>query len=206
MKINKYSLGQLQANCYIVENENNCLIFDPGDSADFILNEINLKKLEPLALFITHGHFDHILAVGEIQLSFDIPLYVSKKDMFLLDRAKETADYYLGFKNEVIKPTEIKYFVSKRIKISTFIINVIETPGHTPGSVCFYFEKEKWLLTGDTLFKDGIGRYDFSYSSKKDIAQSINQLYMLPDDVIVYPGHGETTTIKNEKEELQIDN
>ena len=78
-------------------------------------------------------------------------------------------------------------------------IKVIKTPGHTPGSVCFYIEKEKLLFTGDTLFKSGIGRYDFSYSSKKNIVQSIIRLYSLPDDVIVFPGHGDKTTIWEEK-------
>jgi len=199
MNIYKYSLGQMQSNCYIVSFDDKCVIIDAGDSADFILNEIISKKLKPNAILATHGHFDHLLAAGEMQLSYNIPFYISKKDSFLLKRAKETADYYLGFKNDVIKIKNIKDINSKEIKIKNLTIKVIKTPGHTPGSVCFYIEKEKLLFTGDTLFKAGIGRYDFSYSSKKNIVQSIIRLYSLPDDVIVFPGHGDKTTIGDEK-------
>src|SRR4030066_1402099 len=150
MNIYKYSLGQMQSNCYIVSFDDKCVIIDAGDSADFILNEIISKKLKPYAMLATHGHFDHLLAAGEIQLSYDIPFYISKKDSFLLKGAKETADYYLGFKNDVIQIKNIRDINSKEIKIKNLTIKVIKTPGHTPGSVCFYIEKEKLLFTGDT--------------------------------------------------------
>ncbi|MEX1052336.1 MAG: MBL fold metallo-hydrolase, partial [Patescibacteria group bacterium] len=89
-KLQVFKVGALQTNCYFVIKEDKCLIFDAGDSADFILDKILELKLDPLAIFTSHGHFDHVMAVGEIQLSYDIPFYISKKDLFLLDRAKET--------------------------------------------------------------------------------------------------------------------
>ena len=89
-------------------------------------------------------------------------------------------------------------------KIRAFKFNIIHTPGHTPSSICFYFKQEKIIFTGDTLFKRGIGRYDFSYSSKKDLKKSLKKLLKLPEDTVVYPGHGENTTIKDEKDILKL--
>src|SRR3990167_3226287 len=99
MKIFTFPVGEMQANCYFIVNDDNCLIFDAGDSADFLLEEILRLKLKPLAIFATHVHFDHLMAVGEIQLSFDIPFYIAKDDLFLVKRVKETADHFLQQKN-----------------------------------------------------------------------------------------------------------
>lgn len=199
MKILKYSLGQLQANCYFLIEDNNCLIIDPGDEANFILEEFQRRKLKLVGILATHGHFDHIMAVGEIQKSFNTPLYISKKDLFLINRVKKTAEYFLGYKPVVFKPKNIKFFNKKTFHISSFMFQVIQTPGHTPGSCCFYFANENIVFTGDTLFKDGIGRYDFSYSNEEDLKNSLKKIFLLPEEVIVYPGHGEETTIEKEK-------
>lgn len=195
MKILKFSLGELQANCYFVIDGGDCLIIDPADEASFILEELIRRKLELVGLLATHGHFDHIMAAGEIQLSFDSPFFIDKKDQFLIDRIGETAEYFLGYKPAIIKPKKIVYSTKGKFKI-------IKTPGHTPGSVCYYFEKEKIIFTGDTIFADSIGRFDFSYSNKKDLAHSLIVLSKLPDKTIVYPGHGEATTIGEEKKNL----
>ncbi|OGK52680.1 hypothetical protein A2970_01435 [Candidatus Roizmanbacteria bacterium RIFCSPLOWO2_01_FULL_44_13] len=195
MKVLKFSLGELQANCYFVIDGDNCLIIDPADEASFILEEIQRRKLKLTTLLTTHGHFDHIMAVGEIQLSFDAPFYIDKEDRFLVDRLGETAEYFLGYKPSTIKPKKIVYSTKGKFKI-------IKTPGHTPGSVCYYFKKEKVIFTGDTLFKGSIGRFDFSYSNKKDLANSLIALSKLPETTAVYPGHGEATTIGSEKNNL----
>lgn len=191
-----YKVGELQTNCYIVSIGEECLIFDAGDSADFILEKLLLQKLKPLAIFATHGHFDHVLAVGEIQLSFDIPFYISRKDFFLLKRAKETAQFYLKHEQVLIPPKNIKDLKNGKLKINSFEFEVIKTPGHTPGSMCFKFKDI--ILTGDTLFKGTVGRYDFSYSNKQDLKQSINRLFELPKKTVVYPGHEDETLIGSE--------
>ena len=116
IKLLVYKVGELQTNCYIASIGEKCLIFDAGDSADFILEKLQLLKLTPLAIFSTHGHFDHVLAVGEIQLSFDIPYYISSKDLFLLKRAEETAQYYLKHKQVLIPPKNIKDLKGEVIK------------------------------------------------------------------------------------------
>lgn len=198
MKIVKYSLGQLQANCYFLINGQDCLVIDPGDEANFILEQLQRQKLHLVGVMATHGHFDHIGAVGEIQLSFDVPLYIFEKDKFLVDRLKETAEYFLGNKQGIIKPITVKYLTETKLKISNFEFQILKTPGHTPGSCCYYFKKEKVIFTGDTLFKNGIGRYDFSYCSKKDLKQSLEKIFKLPEETTVYPGHGEETSIKKE--------
>lgn len=205
MKIRKYSLGELQANCYFVINKKNeCLIIDPGDAGSFILEEIQRSKLKPQAILATHGHFDHLMAVGEIQQSFpNVSFYFNKKDLFLLKRLKKTADYFLGYEPVILPIKKIKnLYQIELLEIKNFKLQVIATPGHTPGSVCFYFQKEKILFSGDTLFKNAIGRYDFSYSSKNQLIKSLKKIISLPEDVIVYPVHGEETTIKLAKDFL----
>lgn len=205
MKIRKYSLGQLQANCYFVINkENDCLVIDPGDDGGFILEEIQKSKLEPQAILVTHGHFDHLMASGEIQQSFpNVSFYINYNDFFLLKRLKKTAEYFLGYKPVILPIKKIKNLKQiELLEINNFKLQVIDTPGHTPGSVCFYFQKEKILFSGDTLFKNAIGRYDFSYGKKNQLIKSLKKIISLPEGANVYPGHGEETTIKLAKDFL----
>jgi glyoxylase-like metal-dependent hydrolase (beta-lactamase superfamily II) len=197
MKVISYPLGQLQANCYFLIKKEECLLIDPGDDADFILGKIQQADLHLVGVMATHGHFDHVMAVGEIQESFDVPLYISKKDTFLLRRTKKSSEFFLGFSVPVLPIKKIK-----NLNIENWKLKIIETPGHTPGSVCYYFPEEKVIFTGDTLFKDGIGRYDFSYSSKNDLVNSLKKILKLPEETIVYPGHGAKTTILEEKDIL----
>ncbi len=191
-------LGQMGANCYLLIDEDKCLIIDPADEANFILEQIQRKKLKPLAMLATHGHFDHVMATGEIQLSFKIPLYICDKDLFLIKRLNKTAEHFLGYNPGVVEPTIIKSLKADT-KFDDFNFQFIATPGHTPGSVSFYLPQNKVLFSGDTLFKAGIGRYDFSYSSKSDLDNSLKKLFKLPEDTLVYPGHGEETNIKDER-------
>lgn len=199
MKIITYPLGQLQANCYFLIEDSNCVIIDPGDEANFILETLQLKKLKLVGLLATHGHFDHVGAVGEIQLSFDVPLYIFREDLFLIDRLEETAEYFLGYKPHFIKPSNIKYLQEGKLRVNEFNeLRVLRTPGHTPGSCCYYVQKENVIFTGDTLFKQGIGRYDFSYSDKMILKKSLKNLFALPKKTQAYCGHGEVTTLGEE--------
>jgi len=199
MTIKKYSLGPLAANCYFLIEENDLVLIDPGDEASFILEEIQRQRLNLKAIFATHGHFDHIGAVGEIQRSFDVPFYISKKDLFLVERLNETAKYFLGYNPYFLPPKNIKDLNKKTFHVSRLTFDVIPTFGHTPGSVCFYFQDKKIIFTGDILFKNAIGRYDFSYSDKKKLFTSLKKILSLPGKTIVYPGHGEQTKIEEEK-------
>ncbi len=203
MQILRYVLGQLQANCYFLVQDKECLIIDPADEAGFILEELQRKNLTLVGILATHGHFDHIMAAGEIQKSFNVPLYIFKEDMFLIDRLIETAEHFLGYKPVLFKPTNIQFLKEGQLEIRNWKLEILSTPGHTPGSSCFYFKREKIIFTGDTLFKQGIGRYDHSYSSKKNLLNSLRQLFKLPSETVIYPGHGEPTSIKDEQNNLK---
>lgn len=214
MQILHFSLGELQTNCYLLIQENECLLIDPADDAGFLLEEIQRRNLHLVGMIATHGHFDHIMAAGEIQLSINVPLYIYLKDFFLIKRLKETAKHFLGYDPNIIQPKLIQSILdrdvtrldptieSKRVNhvFTPFGMEIIYSPGHTPGGCCFYFPKEQAIFTGDTLFKNAVGRTDLSYSSKKDLNTSINRLIeVIPEETTVYPGHGETTTIMDEK-------
>ncbi len=204
MNILKFSLGQLQANCYFLIENNQCLIIDPADETPFILEELQRRRLNLVGMLATHGHFDHVMAVGEIQKSFPVPFYIKKEDLFLINRLKKTSEYFLGYNPYCLKPVKINYFKNKLFTISSFKFYVLSTPGHTPGSCCFYFEEKKIIFTGDTLFHNSIGRYDFSYSNKDLLKKSLETLLKLPKEIKVYPGHGEETMIKNEQKLLDL--
>ncbi len=196
MKILKYSVGQLQANCYFLIEDNSCIIIDPGDEGSFLIEEIARKNLKPVAILLTHGHFDHVMAVGEIQASFDIPAYMNVEDMFLIKRLEETAKHFLGYKPAIIPPKITP--LTEKLRITSYELRIIQTPGHTPGSCCFYFKSDSMIFTGDTLFKSAIGSYDHSYSNKEKLFQSLRNLKKLPEETEVYPGHGESTLIIDE--------
>lgn len=204
MRIVKYSLGELQANCYFLIEDQSCLIIDPADDASFILEELQRQQLDLVGMLATHGHFDHIGAVGEIQLSLNVPLYVFKEDRFLIDRLNETAKYFLGYNPYFIKPTIIKYLNKNQLTIINYQLTIIFSPGHTPGSCCFYFKEENALFTGDTLFKEGIGRTDLSYSNKDDLKKSLKKIFELPRETLIYSGHGEDTILEDEIKNTSI--
>jgi len=199
MTIKKYSLGELQANCYFLIEDQNCLIIDPADDASFILEELQRQQLNLVGMLATHGHFDHVMAVGEIQQSLKVPLHVHKEDNFLINRLEQTAEHFLGYK-PIILPIKIieNLVIENPLKIKNFKLKIIYTPGHTPGSCCFYLPEENTVFTGDTLFKEGIGRTDFSYGSKEDLKESLKNIFSLPRETIIYPGHGEDSIIEDE--------
>jgi glyoxylase-like metal-dependent hydrolase (beta-lactamase superfamily II) len=199
MKIHTYSLGELQANCYLLENEGEALIIDPADDASFLLEEIQRKNVKLVGLFSTHGHFDHVMAVGEIQMSFSVPFYIHEKDQFLIDRLESTAEHFLGHTQIILPPKLIKNIQVGEFQISNFKFQILHTPGHTPGGVCYYFPEEQALFTGDTLFMGAIGRTDLSYSNKKDLWNSLKTILVLPEETTIYPGHGESTYVGQEK-------
>jgi hydroxyacylglutathione hydrolase len=197
-------LGQLETNCYLVwdEETKEGLVIDPADDGVGISEEVENKGIKLTGIVMTHGHFDHCLAALDLKLMYKVPVYVSSKDKFLLDRQDETAKYFL--KMELQTPNLVK--IDKDLEEITEInfgdskLEVIKTPGHTPGSVCLYNEEDNLLFSGDTLFKDSRGRTDFKYGSTKKIYESLRNLMKLSEETDVYSGHGEPTTIGREKE------
>jgi len=198
MKTHRYVLGELQANCYLLEKEGEALLIDPCDDANFLLEEVQRKRLHLIGMYATHGHFDHVMAVGEIQMSLGTSFYIHQKDQFLIARIIDTAEHFLGYKPIVFSPQTMSTLLPGPTHIGHFTFRVMATPGHTPGSVCYYFGDEQALFTGDTLFAGAVGRTDLSYSNKHDLRTSLHTLAALPDETNIYPGHGEETYIGDE--------
>jgi glyoxylase-like metal-dependent hydrolase (beta-lactamase superfamily II) len=188
MNIITYPVGELQTNCYFIVDNNHCLIIDPGDSADFLLEEISRRNLTVDGILLTHGHFDHCMAAGELQLSLDISVFLNSKDAFLIDRLEKTARHFLQHTPIVLKPLTQNIEKGQKI-IEGFSFEVIETPGHTPGGVSYFFEYESAVFSGDVVFQEGVGEYSHTYSNKKEIFASIEKIKKL--SCTIYPGHGE---------------
>ena len=204
LNIHRLVVGELSTNCYLLTEKKSrqTLIIDPADAADFIVSEISRLGLKPLAEVVTHGHFDHNLAALDLQLAYKIPYLIHEKDEFLLKNLTSSANYFLATHEQYLPP-KIDGNIKKNLELGNLTIEVIPTPGHTPGSICLYSKNNKFLLSGDTLFKDGIGRTDFSYSVEKELVQSLKTLISLPQDCLVLPGHGEETTLKRERINLE---
>lgn len=198
MRVVCLQVGQLQTNCYFAWDENDfeAVIIDPGDDGDFIIQKIINLELHPKLILTTHGHFDHVLAVTELRLAFKIPFLMHQADLFLIKRAGETARYFTSIDADPLLPPDNFFTQNMVIKFGKESLKVIETPGHTPGSVSFY--SPGILFSGDTLFCHSVGRTDFSYSSQPLLKKSIKKLLRLPRETTVYPGHGEETTIGEE--------
>jgi len=233
MQIETLVVGQLKTNCYLVfcQETRETLIIDPGDDGDFIINRIRDLDLEPKAIVATHGHFDHVLAVTELKLTYQIPFYLHKKDLKILKRAQPTARYFLDTAvDPVIMPDKFLKEGNK-IKFGREVLKVLEIPGHTEGSIslfssgktlssssgmkaCFPREKtetppfkvgktsfdgKKHLFVGDTIFAGGsYGRTDLEGGDSKKVDISIKRLLKFPKETIIYPGHGEQTTVAAE--------
>lgn len=202
IKVLKYSVGQLNANCYfaIDSKTKETAIIDPGDDANYLSEKILQNDLKPNQIIATHGHFDHVMAITELRLNFKIPFLMNEKDKFIIKRTKKTAKY---FTNQIELPSpriDRNLINSDYIYLGNDKLKVISTPGHTPGSICLYSKENNIVFTGDIIFADGyIGRTDFSYGDDNKLLSSINMILKLPNKTLVYPGHGEEFYVKNIK-------
>lgn len=195
------SVGQLATNCYIVfdTKTKDAVIIDPGDDGNYIAEKILALQIHPHAILLTHGHFDHMLGAYELQKILNIPVYMNKKDNFLVQRMKESAEYYLHRAIVEQKPI-LRAISAKKLVFGTISVDIIDTPGHTPGSVSFVFPDMHAVFTGDTVFAEGgVGRTDFWYSSQEKLDNSVKKIFLLPEDYSMYPGHGKISTIGQEK-------
>lgn len=189
------TLGQLDTNCYLVwsQKTRQVIIVDPADSGEFISEFILENFLKPIAVVLTHGHFDHVLGLLALKLNFDLPVFLNPADDFLLAQAQASAKHWLGRSVDPVPPADQALVDGQELVVGEHRLSVIETPGHTPGSVCLWVknEGESFALTGDTLFHQGVGRTDFSYSSSDQLKKSLQKLKSLvPSGTRCYPGHG----------------
>ena len=200
MKIEHFTCNMLQENCYVVSDETKqCVIIDCGAyyeaELSAIIDYIKTAELTPVHLLVTHGHFDHNFGNAAISQAFGLSPEISRHDKQLLDHCDEQAKTFgVDFEQPCI-PAGRLLENGEKITFGNHVLQVIETPGHSQGSVVFYCEDEKTAFTGDTLFRGSIGRTDFVGGSMLQIIQSLRMLAQLPDDTVVMPGHGSQTTI-----------
>lgn len=198
MKIISVPLGEYQTNCYIIIDENNrdAIIIDPGKKSSGFFEYIDKLNINIKYMLLTHGHFDHTGGVLEIKRIYNPKLVISKVDQELIKNKKDLFGPY-SINNEYIE-ADILPKDNDIINFNDIKIKCIETPGHTPGGMCFLISN--FLFSGDTLFQGSIGRTDFYGGDYDSLIKSIKEKLMkLEDSVIVYPGHGASSTIGEEK-------
>jgi len=200
MIVKTLPVGPLATNCYIVgcEKTKQAAVIDPGDEADRIMAAVREAGLKVTHVLLTHAHFDHIGAVDEVVKASGAPLALHPDDLPLLQAGGGALLF--DFQPPPIPAEVASLAAGQEIGVGELTLRVLHTPGHTPGHVTFYAPAEGALFDGDVLFADGIGRTDLPGGSFEVLMRSIGeQLMTLPDDTIVYPGHGPATTIGRER-------
>lgn len=196
--IEKMTVGPLGSNCYLLINkeQGSCILIDAGDEAEVIKRRIFKFKLTLEAILLTHGHIDHIRALG----AFEAPIFIHRQEIKFLKDGDKNLSQFLGFSFSLDSDRDLRPVEDGQIlKIAGINLKIIHTPGHTPGSITIQFEDN--LFSGDALFAGSIGRTDLSYGSTEQLISSIkNKLLILPAQTKVYPGHGPSTTIGEEKD------
>ena len=204
MKIQKFVCNMFQENCYVVSDDSQqCVIIDCGalypEEGQAIISYIKDANLTPVHLLSTHGHFDHNCGTHNIYQHFGIAPEISSQDEKLINNLVLQAQSLANIQYDV-PATPVSHFFKdgEVIEFGTHKLEVVATPGHTRGSVCFLCRDEKVMFSGDTLFRHSIGRTDLQGGSMLQIIQSLRMMAQMPDDIKVLPGHGESTSIGEE--------
>jgi len=192
-------VGELRANCYIIaqENSSECVIIDPGEDGERILQFLKGKGLNPVYIINTHGHIDHIGANLFIAEQTGAKILIHQNDAKMLHDPISNLSSFLNYS---VTSKQADYILEdgEILEVSGITIEILHTPGHTKGGICLKIRN--CIFTGDTLFAGGVGRTDFPNGSHETLIKSINKKLMaLDDETIVYPGHGESSTIGMER-------
>lgn len=210
IKIGRMVMGAYQTNCYFLyhDKSQDVIVFDPGDKGANIYNALRRNGFKVKAILLTHGHFDHIWGLNELRDAVNAAAEsdgLEPVQVYACERERELLkDVRLNVSDQAGRPcsTYADVYVKdgQELTIAGITLRVIETPGHTEGSCCYYAEEAGILVAGDTLFEESVGRSDFPTGSTGTLVRSIqDKLFILPDETKVYPGHGDSTTIGHEK-------
>jgi glyoxylase-like metal-dependent hydrolase (beta-lactamase superfamily II) len=201
MNIERLVLGEFQENCYILWKQSDAaIIIDPGAEADRLSRFLNDKGLTPVLYLMTHGHMDHISALAEMRKRYPAPIALHQADaVWAFTEANSWPPFYPIPQDP--GPIDIHLAEGQHHTHGGINYNVMETPGHSPGSVSFIFEECHTMISGDTIFKQGVGRTDLPYADPDVFENTLRLLLNLPDNIVVLPGHGPKTTMAMEKEE-----
>lgn len=200
LQIAHYMVGPVQTNCYFAINKETkeALVIDPGEEATRLMQQIREQGLTVAAILLTHGHFDHAGAAEELSTLCNAPVYAHEAEKETLESEKLNACWMIGRKETYRADLFVKD--EQELDLAGFHIRVLFTPGHTKGGCCYYFPYENVVFSGDTLFQMSVGRTDLEGGSMSQIVRSIQEKLMpLPEQTVVYPGHGEATTIETER-------
>lgn len=196
----RYIVGPVCTNCYLLVNHKTgeLLVVDPGDQAQLIEKQIEKTGAKPVAILLTHGHFDHAGAAEELADKYQISIYAHEAEKETLEDPRLNLCGMIG--EHKVYHADIFVKDEEILNLAGFSIRVFLTPGHTIGGCCYYIADEKILFSGDTLFQESVGRTDFPRGSASDLIRAIREKLMpLPDDVTVYTGHDESTLIGYER-------
>ena len=201
MQIQCYTLGSVGTHCYflIQEETKEALVVDPADRGEFLEEKLNQQGLTPKGILLTHGHGDHIMGVPWLKQAYQIPVLAHREEKeLLLDPEQNLSQALFG---QPLSLTPDGFLEDgELVELAGLSLKVLHTPGHTPGSCCYYEAGEESLLSGDTLFCASVGRTDFPGGSMHTLMTSIKEkLLPLPDETRVYPGHSEFTSIGDER-------
>lgn len=200
MDIKSLTVGPFEVNCWLCREAATGagLIIDPGADADAIIEQVYALDLKVAAYLLTHGHADHISAVTRVQQAFAAPVYVHPADAaWCFEPWYSLPPFYPA----TPRPAEVKLLQNGTapLRVGPWEIQVLETPGHSPGGVCYHFAAAGDLFTGDTLFQSSVGRTDLPGGDGRALARSLEKLVQLPAATRIYPGHGPATTLAQEK-------
>lgn len=200
LRVEQYVVGPVQTNCYFAINDDTkeMLIIDPGASAGRLGKIIEEEKLNPAAILLTHGHFDHATGAAALAEHFGIKIYAEEHEKETLENPALNLSGWEG--RELVYHADRYLKDEQEIDLAGFHIRVFHTPGHTVGGCCYFFSYQNALFSGDTLFAQSVGRTDFPKGSASELIRGIKEkLMVLPDEVTVYTGHNDITTIGTER-------
>lgn len=200
MKIEKYVLGSMGTNCYLLVNENTkeLVVTDPATCPEYLLSHVKTEGYIPKAILLTHAHFDHVMGIDGWVKEYNIPVYLHEEEKQILENPTWNLSEVFGSSYSYQRTEGLTD--GQNFHVAGFSFQVIHTPGHTVGGCCYYEKAEGVLMSGDTLFCQSVGRSDFPTGSMAILVRSIKEkLLCLPEETKVCPGHGEMTTIGDEK-------